>query len=169
MTPFEEQGASLTRLRNHSIILVALLLTLAAAPVDADPPDCETEAASVWAPAGYICPPRYGVGTASTWNGPGAATNSCTHAIRDTTGCPAIAIRSLDTGLLVVTEPIEWCMCWVGVIGPYGETERLVDLGPGLVEALGLPGPGLYAVEVTPFRGAASSITLPDTAVAVRP
>lgn len=146
-------------------VFAALLWLLSAGPVEGN--DCEPEPASIWAPAGWICPQRYGVGTASTWSGPGAASNGCPHRIRDTTGCPVLSIRSLDTGLVVITQPVEWCMCWVGVTGPNGETERLVDLSPDLVAALGLPGPGLYDVEVLPAPGWTTT-SMPDTSVAVR-
>ena len=148
-----------SRLLAHAIVITALLAIAATARAGG----CEPEPASQWAPAGYVCDQQYGVGTASTWSGPGAATNGCSHAIRDSVGCEPIAIRSLDTGLVVVTTPVEWCMCWVGVTGPNGETERLVDLSPDLVAALGLPGPGLYAVEVTWVREGESAMTLPDT------
>lgn len=149
-------------------IVLAALLAICATSVYAGDPECEPEPASVWAPAGYVCEPHYGIGTASTWDGPGAATNGCSWEVRHSVGCPLIAIRSLDTGLVVITRPVEWCMCWVGVRGPLGETERLVDLSPDLVAALGLPGPGLYDVEVRPFREGIGSAGLPDTALPVK-
>ena len=150
--------------RTASLLMAGFVLTIAATARAGEPEGCQPEPASQWAPAGWVCPPRYGVGTASTWNGSGAATNSCSYVVRESTGCQTLAIRSLDTGIVVIATPVDWCMCWVGVTGPNGETERLVDLSPDLVAALGLPGPGLYDVEVQPFRENQSSAVLPDTA-----
>lgn len=162
--------AVLTRRTVLRLVAWAVVLLLAAAvPVNAGDETCRSEPESQWAPAGWVCPPHYGIGTASTWQGPGAATNGCSHAIRDTTGCPAIAVRSLTTGLVIQVVPTEWCHCWVGVTGPGGETERLVDLGPELVAALGLPGPGLWPVEVWPAADPTAADrspapAMPDTA-----
>jgi len=159
----------MTRRTAHLIAVTALLAVCFVCLVtSAKAGDCEPEPASIWAPAGFVCPPHYGIGTASTWNGPGAATNSCSFEVRHSTGCGLIAIRSLDTGIVVITEPVDWCMCWVGVTGPNGETERLVDLSPDLVAALGLPGFGLHSVEVWPVEGigtaSVAAPVLPDTA-----
>lgn len=118
-----------------------------------DPSQCEVEPASQWAPQGYICPPIYGEGVASQWQGPGVARNDCTW---PWTACPRIRIESVDTGLSVEVSPTMWCMCWVGVTGPQGETARIVDLDPATVAALGLDlGRGLHHVRVYPVAGPA--------------
>jgi hypothetical protein len=143
---------------------VVLALAAAVSPVLAG--DCEPEPASAWAPAGYVCPPQWGDGWASSWSGPGAATNWCTHALRDSTGCGLVRVQSHATGLVILIEPSEWCMCWVSVTGPNGETERLIDLDPGMVAALGLdPAAGLWPVSVWPVDTRSGQLLLPDTAI----
>ncbi len=137
------------------ILLWIVVGLLAALVVSAK--DCEAEPASQWAPAGWICPPAYGEGIASTWQGPGSARNDCVWPFDQ---CIALTVISLDTGRSIVSVPTTWCMCWVGVIGPLGETERIIDLAPDQVAALGLPGPGLYRVRVEP-----ATVTLPNTAL----
>jgi hypothetical protein len=73
------------------------------------------------------------LGVASTWAGPGAATHDM------------------------------FCDCYAGRVGPQGETERLIDLDPAMVAALGLdPADGLYDVEVWPVGGGSA---LPNTAM----
>ena len=73
-------------------------------------------------------------------------------------------------------------MCWANTVGPNGETERLIDLAPSHVAALGLPGPGLYDVIVQPIHqpgqpeppsnvdgvGQRADPVLPDTAMEMR-
>lgn len=135
---------------------LVFILVAAAVPATAKANDCTPEPASQWAPAGWICPPRYGEGTASTWGGPGAARNDCTYPF---TACEPLTVRSLDTGRVITITPTTWCMCWVGVVGPAGERERIIDLGPEQWAALGLPGPGLYRVEVRP------AVALPNTSI----
>ena len=145
------------------LLLVLSLLLVSAGPVVAGEPGCRVEPASQWAPAGFVCPPRYGIGTASTWQGPGVAYNGCPHSLRDTTGCPLLRIQSMDTGLVIIVRPTEWCHCWTGVTGPNGETVRIVDLDPRAVAALGLdPSRGLWPVLVAPAPGW-SDVTMPDT------
>lgn len=100
------------------------------------------------------------VGTASSWGGPGAATHDC---VWPWTDCQTRAVRSLDTGLVIVVTPTMFCDCYVGRVGPDGETERLIDLDPAMVAALGLdPEAGLWDVEIWPVEGT-SGLTLPDT------
>lgn len=145
------------------LIIVLLLPT----PVAAN--GCEPEPASIYAPAGWICPPAYGEGIASTWQGPGVATNSCTWPWTD---CTPIRITVIETGAWIEVRPTMFCHCWTGVTGPNGETQRLVDLDPNTVTALGLPGPGLYEVRVDPAGGVEEPLgasgdavePLPDTA-----
>lgn len=113
-----------------------------------DAVDCEPEPASQWAPAGWVCPPIYGDGDASRWPGPGVARNDC---VWPWQACEPIAITSLKTGLTIQVQPTMWCMCWVGVSGPSGETARIVDLDPASVAALGLDwDEGLFKVRVEP-------------------
>lgn len=146
-------------MRLAAVELVLALLLVAPAPVLAR--DCRPEPASQWAPAGWVCEPRFGVGTASTYAGPHAATNWCTWPWTD---CRPVAVTSLDTGIRIVVTPAMWCHCYVRAPGPNGERERLIDLAPSHVAALGLPGPSLYDVLVEPYRGELGPV-LPDTAV----
>lgn len=151
------------------MLLVALVfaanLITPPSPAPGDVSNCKIEPASQWAPQGYICPPIYGIGTASRYEGNGVARNDCTWPF---TACTPIRITALDTGKTVVVTPVTWCMCWVGVIGPNGETDRIVDLDPATVAILGLDwSRGLYRVRVEPATGAERSGTLdlPDTAM----
>lgn len=161
------------------VVVLALILFVALFTIYAFNPDlvegseperkCVPEAASQWAPAGFICDPIYGDGWASMWGGPGAATNSCVYPWKD---CQTIAVTSLETGITIIVTPTTWCHCWANVTGPNGETERLVDLDPGHVAALGLDPdlPTLHRVHVEPVREEASSHTLlPNTAMEVQP
>ena len=133
-----------------------LLAMLTVASVRAN--ECEVEPASEWAPQGFICPPHYGDGDASMWGGLGVAVNSCVY---PWTACPPIRITSHVTGVSIVVTPVMWCHCWVNLTGPNGETERLVDLDPAAVAALGLDPdvPTLHRVQVEPAS------MLPDTAM----
>lgn len=134
-----------------ALLLATLSLGISighALAIDTD--DCIAEPASIYAPQGFICPPMYGEGIASTWQGPGVASNSCVWPWLD---CTPIRITVLETGAWIEVRPTQWCMCWVGVTGPLGETARIVDLGPDEVRALGLPGPGLWPVRVEPAGG----------------
>jgi hypothetical protein len=71
-----------------------------------------------------------------------------------------------------VVTPTMFCDCYTGIHqGKY--QERLIDLDPSMVRALGLdPSQGLWPVTVTPLSGprtttgAASPSALPDTAIA---
>lgn len=120
--------------------------------------DCTPEPASQWAPAGLICPPQYGEGTASTWSGPGAARNDC---IWPWTDCVTIRITSIVTSRSIIVTPVMWCHCYVNAPGPNGETARLIDLDPSQVAALGLDAShGLFRVSVEP-----ATVALPDTAL----
>lgn len=100
-------------------------------------------------------------GIASTWQGPGAATPDCRWPWTD---CQTRAVRSLQTGLVIIVTPQMYCNCYVGRVGPNGETERLIDLDPAQVAALGLDrAQGLFPIEVWTV-GPGSG--LPDTAMA---
>lgn len=93
-------------------------------------------------------------GWASTWQGPGAATNDCRWPWTD---CATRSITSKDTGLSITVTPTMYCECYVpGVQRPY----RIIDLDPSQVRALGLdPSRGLWRVSVT------YTDALPDTAM----
>jgi hypothetical protein len=100
-------------------------------------------------------------GIASTWGGPGAATHECVFPWKS---CATRAVQSLQTGVTIIVTPTMYCDCFVGRVGPNGETERLIDLDPSMVRALGLdPAAGLWPVavwRVDPRTGFA----LPNTA-----
>ena len=86
------------------------------------------------------------IGIASMWAGPGAATHDC---VWPWTDCAPRRVTSLDTGLSIVVTPTMYCDCYTGYTGPHGETERLIDLDPSQVAALGLdPSSGLWRVTV---------------------
>lgn len=128
------------------------------APSEANAQDCEPEPASQWAPAGWICPPQYGDGIASTWGGPGAARNDCVYPWTD---CVPLRVTALSTGRSITVTPTTWCHCYVNAPGPNGETARIIDLDPSQVAALGLDASqGLFRVTVQP-----ATALLPDTAV----
>lgn len=132
------------RLVSHAIVVGGLLLTAATAYAG---DGCRFDEITEHNPTGWIGCEQYGVGTASTWGGPGVAVNACVYPWTD---CKPLRITSLDTGHSVVVTPTMYCNCWVNGTGPNGETARLVDLDPASVAALGLPGPGLWRVEVQP-------------------
>jgi hypothetical protein len=98
------------------------------------------------------------------WAGPGAARNDC---VWPWDKCEPIRVESLDSGKFLLVRPTMWCHCWTGVSGPMGETERIVDLDPSMVRALGLnPEQGLWRVRVEPLSSTPTSKTLlPDTAM----
>ncbi len=143
------------------LLIVVLLLPTPAIAIEG----CEPEPASQWAPAGLICPPLFGDGTASRWQGPGVARNDC---VWPWTDCQPIRITAHQTGLSVIVTPVMWCHCWTGVSGPSGESRRIVDLDPATLSALGLDSStGLYSVNVEPAPGwavAPAVQALPDTA-----
>jgi hypothetical protein len=104
-------------------------------------------------------------GIASMWGGPGAASHDC---VFPWTACQTRAVRSLDTGVVIIVTPRMYCDCFVGRVGPNGETERLIDLDPAMVAALGLdPVAGLFRVEVWPVDATSGQPDggVPDTAV----
>ncbi|HLA65200.1 MAG TPA: hypothetical protein VK600_01310 [Candidatus Saccharimonadales bacterium] len=125
------------RLLRRLVLVTAFLLAAAAVPVRAAVPVD---------------------GWASEWQGPGAATHDCVWPWRD---CAPRSVQSLRTGLVIIVTPTMWCDCHVaGAAHP----DRLIDLDPAMVRALGLdPADGLFEVSVQ-IIGPIS--TLPNTATA---
>jgi hypothetical protein len=150
------------RLLAH-VLAIALLFGTAAMAHAADP-GCHRIPVTSYSPTGIAGCLVYGEGTASMWGGPGAARNDCTYPWR---ACQPIAIQSLTTGLVIRVMPVTYCDCYTGT-----RRERIVDLDPSLVRALGLdPAEGLWPVRVWPIGGATNlsdvsrPLTLPDTAM----
>jgi hypothetical protein len=135
---------------------MGLLLTLVlSGPARAGAPDeCHPIPVTWYSPTGIAGCEIYGEGTASMWGGPGAARNDCLYPWRD---CQTIAIQSLATGLRIVVTPTMFGDLYTGT-----SRERIVDLSPRMVAALGLdPAEGLWRVRVTPV----DAPVLPDTAL----
>ena len=115
-------------------------------------------------PSGVMGCELYGEGVASTWGGPGVARNDCVYPWDD---CMPIRITSLEPdtyGNWVEVRPTMYCDCYMRP-GPNGEQPRIVDLGPDVVAALGLPGEGLWNVRVDPIVLGVPPTSLPDTAM----
>lgn len=130
---------------------------------------CHSIDVTWYAPTGIAGCARYGAGVASWYHGSGVARNDCTWARRHAGPCQAIAIRSLQTGLVVRVTPVEYCDCFTGTAD-----ERLVDLDRTTLAALGLdPADGLYPVEVWPIDASGApfepgaSLELPPSQVGV--
>lgn len=99
----------------------------------------------------------YGAGTASRWPGPGVARNDCVYPWRD---CQPIRITAVSTGLSIVVTPTMYCDCYTTT-----PMERIVDLDPAAVAALGLDwADGVYDVVVTTPEQL-DWYVLPDTAM----
>lgn len=138
------------RMKCIRLLLVLALLALPA-PVRAG---CEPEPVGPYTPTGIKGCEIYGQGTASMWGGPGIARNDC---VWPWTACQPIVITSLDTGRSITVVPSMYGDLYTGTAD-----ERIVDLDPAAVAALGLePSRGLWPVEVVPA-------VLPDTRM-VRP
>jgi hypothetical protein len=130
-------------------VLGTIGFLLLAGPVVA----CEQTEAEWYNPTGWEGCEAWGVGRASRWPGPGVATNDCVYPWKD---CVPRRVTSLETGRSVVVVPTMFCDCYHGTAD-----EKLIDLDPATVRALGLDwAQGVYWVRVEP-QGAQR---LPDTA-----
>jgi hypothetical protein len=145
----------MTRRARYRLLLWAIVLLLAAAvPTVRAADGCHSIPITSYSPTGVAGCPVYGEGIASMWGGPGAARNDCTWPFK---GCQPIAIRSLDTGLVITITPTMYCDCYTTT-----PDQRMVDLDPAMVAALGLdPAAGLFPVSVYPVDSAG----LPNTAM----
>ena len=124
-------------------LLLALPLLAFPSSVQAD---CEPYPITEHSPTGIVGCVVYGQGTASMWGGPGVARNDCVYPWTD---CQLIAIRSLQTGIVIVVQPRMYGDLFLGDSDP--SIDRIVDLDPGAVAALGLdPSEGLWKVEIHP-------------------
>lgn len=97
-------------------------------------------------PTGIAGCERSGVGIASTYGtaGFGVAMNDCTWARRHTSGCGHVTIIDPATGRSVLAPVVDFCDCYTGT-----SDERIVDLLPGVVDALGFDrSRGLWRVVV---------------------
>ena len=147
----------MTRYRAHLIVLAALLaLCLWPAPVEAGDEDCYSIPVTWYSPTGIAGCTLDGPtdGIASTYPGDVAAANWCTYPWDD---CGSVIVQSHDTGLTITVPVAMYCDCYTGTA-----QERLVDLTPGQVAALGLDhARGLFPVTVTPVSSA--PMMLPNT------
>lgn len=146
----------MSRSRRLAVLIALAGLLLAAAPARAGDETCYPIEVTWYSPTGIAGCTVYGQGTASMWGGPGAARNDCVFPWDD---CQTIAVRSLDTGLQIVVTPTMFGDLYTGT-----PRERIVDLDPSMVAALGLdPADGLWDVEVWPVDKH-TGLLLPDTA-----
>jgi len=92
--------------------------------------------------------------------GNGVAMTFCTWTLRHSEGCGWVRIQSLDTGVTVVVQVIDYCYC---LVPDSPHPHRVVDLEYGVVKALGLdPSLGMYEVSVE--RTGTAGPLLPNTA-----
>jgi hypothetical protein len=146
-----------------AVILATAILLLRPALVDAA---CHRvgrlhpDVLAGWNPSRWRGCSIFGSGDASVWPGPGVARNDCLY---PWTACPPIRITSIDTGRSYVVAPTMFCDCYTRQHrGRY--RERLVDLDPAALRALGLPMiPTLYPVTVAPVERMQPARQLPDT------
>lgn len=125
------------------IWLVIVLLAALVSPAQAGNSGCHSIPVTWYSPTGIAGCVVYGDGIASTWAGPGAARNDC---VWPWTACQPVSVTSLDTGRVIVVTPTMY-----GDLYTTTPDERIIDLDPGMVRALGLdPARGLWRVRVQP-------------------
>lgn len=96
-------------------------------------------------PTGIAGCERWGIGTGSHYGpGNGVAMNFCTWTRRNSVGCGAVTITSLDTGLSVTVPVVDFCDCYTTT-----PRERIIDMQWSVLHSLGLnTSQGLYRVKV---------------------
>ncbi len=128
-------------------VVVALAATLMMAGPVAAIEGCEPEPITAFTPTGIAGCIRSGEGIASRYGpGTGVAMNFCTWELRHSAGCGWVTITSLETGITVTVQVIDFGDLYTGT-----PDERIVDMQFGVVSALGLDfEQGLWRVSVCP-------------------
>lgn len=144
------------------LLAVLFWLTLAFVAATTVHAACRLTNIEDYNPTGWEGCTVYGDGIASHWPGPGVARNDC---LWPWDHCTPIRITSHQTGLTIIVTPTMFCDCYT-----HTPRQRLVDLDPAAVRALGLDwADGLYPVTVAPAdrgpSGAPGATPLPDTAL----
>jgi hypothetical protein len=99
-------------------------------------------------PTGIAGCARSGAGIGSTYGsaGFGVAMNFCSWTRRHARGCGSVTIYAPATGVSVRAPVVDFCDCYTGTAD-----ERIVDMLPAVVDALGLDrSGGLWRVVVSP-------------------
>lgn len=133
-------------MRPARLALIAIVIALAGLfPFRADAACHPIAVNRAWAPTGIAGCVIYGRGIASHWQGPGVARNDC---VWPWTDCTPIRITSLETRRSITVTPTMFGDLYVGT-----PDQRIVDLDPAAVKALGLDwDQGLYRVLVEPVK-----------------
>ena len=145
-----------SRLLSHAIVVGALLAL--AATARAGDETCYPIEVTWYSPTGIAGCTLDGPtdGIASTYPGDVAAANWCVWPWDD---CGSVTVQSHQTGLTITVPVAMYCDCYTNT-----SDERLIDLTPGQVLALGLnPEAGLFDVTVTPLIDSTAPPLLPNT------